>query len=88
MLKRGGFDNFYFIKFIERSSLTSSFAVLLTKVSVHRTKAMQSDAKHLKFDVVANLQKVSTGRKLRQRLLNFTFDKVVFQWLVYFQQVA
>ena len=33
---------------------------------------MQSNAKQPKFDVIDNLQKVVTGRNLRERLLNFT----------------
>ena len=31
------------------------------------------DAKQPKFDVIDNLRKVSSGRKLRERLRNFTF---------------
>ena len=33
------------------------------------------DVKQPKFDVIDNLRKVSTGRKLRKRLLSFTYTR-------------
>ena len=37
-----------------------------------RCEAMRSDAKQANLDVIDNLRKVSTGRKLPERLLNFS----------------
>ena len=58
---------------------------MLTLVKV-RLHWMQSDGKQPKFDVIDNLQKVATGRKLRERLLTFTYYETVVEWLAYFEK--
>ena len=54
-----------FKKFKHNSGLIQA---LCFEERLHWTR---SNAKQPKFDVIANLQKVSTGRELRERLLNF-----------------